>query len=170
MSLYVISKQDDPDLNSPVFHAGPDGGDEAVAAFTSAAQANAYIQTAGWQDEESVAELQSGSILRWLLDVEASGTSLLTVDPNLEEQNRKVPQPTLSIQELVDELVELATQRIVAPPPPTPSMLVPMDLLHCQHCGKLIEQQSGGQPPECCGQPMTIAAGDSKTTNSSGKQ
>lgn len=160
MSLYIITKVDDQQINSPVFHAGTDGNEEAVVVFTSSSRANDYVKSAGWGGQESIAELQSREFLRWLLTANFDGATLLAVDPENHFPSDR-PQPTMSIPDLVDELGQIAAERILLPPPAMPPKLKSMDILHCQKCGKLIEQKSGETSPECCGRPMVVAAHDS---------
>jgi hypothetical protein len=50
MPVYVIAKAGHEFLDTPVFHAGPSGGEEAIAVFTDRDSADQYIHDAGWSD------------------------------------------------------------------------------------------------------------------------
>lgn len=52
MSVYVIAMKNREFLDTPVFHAGPSGNDEAVAVFNNRESAQQYIDEAGWSDHE----------------------------------------------------------------------------------------------------------------------
>lgn len=159
MSLFVLTQQDDKQINSPVFHAGQDGTDEAIAAFTTRDSAHDYVKAAGWEDNEAIAELQQRELVQWLVAAFEGGTTVLVVDPNRDAQS-EVPQPTLTIPELLEDLGKAAEERIRLPAPALPTEMESVDMLHCQQCGKLVERKSGDSVPECCGAPMTVAAHD----------
>ena len=66
MPVYVIAKKGCEFLDTPVFHAGPSGKDEAVAVFNNRESAQQYIDEAGWSDQE-VGELAPLQFLRWIV-------------------------------------------------------------------------------------------------------
>jgi hypothetical protein len=159
MSLFIISQQGDQQLNSPVFHAGGDGSDEAVAVFTSRDLAHEYVKAAGWEQDEEIAELRESELLHWLMTAADGGTKVVAVDPRREQQD-DVPQPTMSIPELLTDAGQVLVERLRLPTPELPAKGKRMDMLHCQRCGKVSQQKSGDEPPECCGEKMVVAATD----------
>jgi hypothetical protein len=47
-AVYVIARKGPDELDSPVFHAGDAGDEEAVAVFTTRETTQRYIDRAGW--------------------------------------------------------------------------------------------------------------------------
>jgi hypothetical protein len=85
---FVIAKKNCEYLDTPVFHAGPQGKEEAVAVFTSRQLAERYIDDASWSEEYEVGELEPIQLARWVVTANENGTDMLVVDPNCDEHLR----------------------------------------------------------------------------------
>lgn len=83
---FVIAKKNCEYLETPVFHAGPQGKEEAVAVFTSRKLVEQYIADANWSDEYEVGELEPIQMVHWLVTANGQGTEMLVVDPDRDEQ------------------------------------------------------------------------------------
>jgi len=103
MSVYVIAKKDCEFLDTPVFHAGPSGNEEAIAVFSNRESAQQYIDEAGWSDHE-VGELAPLQLLRWLVKAHEDGTAFLAVNPNRPGQLASKPQDVITIEAKLSEI------------------------------------------------------------------
>jgi hypothetical protein len=82
---FVIAKKNCEYLESPVFHAGTQGKEEAIAVFTSRNLATKYIADANWCDEYEVGDLKPIQLVRWLATANEQGIEMLVVDPDRDE-------------------------------------------------------------------------------------
>jgi hypothetical protein len=98
MAAYLISRAGEPTLDTVVFAAGPHDNEEAVAVFTDPTTARAYIESAGWDADYTVATLDAIPFLKWLLHAHQQGVRHLAVNPDYERQQRGERQTTLSIE------------------------------------------------------------------------
>lgn len=105
MSIYVIAKKDCEFLDTPVFHAGPSGDEEAVAVFNNRVSAQAYLDEAGWSDHE-VGELTPLQLLRWIVKVHEGGTAFLAVNPVRPEQLAGKQQDVIMIEAKLSEMAD----------------------------------------------------------------
>ena len=83
MSTYLIANRDSEQLETIVFSA--EGGD-AVAVFTDPANAQNYIDDAGWGENFTVASLQPIELMEWLLNCYRNGVRLMATDPERRRQ------------------------------------------------------------------------------------
>jgi hypothetical protein len=103
MSVYVIAKVGHEFLDTPVFHAGPSGSEEAIAVFTDRDSADRYINEAGWSEHE-VGELTSLQLLQWMVKAHGDGTRLLAVNPDRTGQLAGKQQVVVTIEEIRTEI------------------------------------------------------------------
>ena len=103
MSHCVIAKKNCEFLDTPVFHAGSSGNEEAIAVFTNPKSAQQYIDEAGWSDHE-VGELTPLQLLRWMVKAHEGGTTLLAINPNRSGQLASKPQDAVSIEAKLSEI------------------------------------------------------------------
>jgi len=103
MSLCVIAKKNREFLDTPVFHAGPSGNEEAIAVFSNRESAQQYIDEAGWSDHE-VGELTPLQLLRWMVKAHEDGTAFLAVNPNRPGQLASKPQVVITIEAKLSEI------------------------------------------------------------------
>jgi len=154
MSLYIITKQNVQDLQTAVFYAGEHNQEEAVAVFTSSDLARSYIQAAGWEDTDTVAELPPIGFLDWLSRAHRDGTRYLTINPNRSNQKQGVAQPVLLIKDQLEELAAILVKKVESPSPPPPMEIQEVDIFHCKRCGAMTRQAAGLKTPVCCDQEM----------------
>lgn len=100
-SIYVLTQRGEDQLDTPVFHAGDSGEDEAVAVFTERGKAEEYLRQASW-DQQVPAALAPQDLSQWLRKVRDDGIGLLTVNPNRQEQVKGEPQAVIVLSEDVD--------------------------------------------------------------------
>ena len=112
MSIYVISKQGFEFLNTPVFCAGADGEQEAVAAFTTRANAERYLEQAGWAESEEIGELDDLQLLTWVAKAHDQGIHYLVVDPTRASQLAGRSQQIIVIKEIMAGCAEQLTRDI----------------------------------------------------------
>ncbi|HYW80648.1 MAG TPA: hypothetical protein VE890_13785 [Thermoguttaceae bacterium] len=103
MPVYVIAKAGREFLDTPVFHAGPSGSEEAIAVFTDRDSADQYINEAGWSDHE-VGELTSLQLLQWMVKAHGDGTRLLAVNPDRTGQLAGKRQVVVTIEEQLTQI------------------------------------------------------------------
>ena len=98
MAAYLISRTTSEVLDTTVFSAGPKDNEEAVLVFTSAKDAQQYIDDAGWQDDHTVATVESIPFLKWLMKAYDEGVQHLAVDPKYVDQASGTRLNTLDIE------------------------------------------------------------------------
>lgn len=103
MSHCVIAKKNREFLDTPVFHAGPSGNEEAIAVFSNRESAQQYIDEAGWSDHE-VGELTPLQLLRWMVKAHEDGTAFLAVNPDRPGQLASKPQDVITIEAKLSEI------------------------------------------------------------------
>lgn len=163
-NVFVIAQQGASDLVTAVFSVGADESDEALAVFTSRRNAQRYLEDAGWTETDTVAELQPADFAEWLLTLPDGAPTFLTINPTREEQQAGVKQPVVRIDELVREMAGAALQRLQAPTPGSAATDAGSEyhIFTCQLCGHIQRQPSETAAPDCCGEPMTLAARDAE--------
>jgi hypothetical protein len=114
-AAYVIARKGSDELDSPVFHAGDAGDEEAVAVFTTREATQRYIDRAAWGSANEVGVLTPTDLLRWLLVAADQGVHWLVVDPDRDRHLAGEPQTVLGITEELTEFAGSLT-RGVAPP------------------------------------------------------
>lgn len=82
MSAFVIAHDDSEYLDSPIFHAGSELKQEAIALFTDRGSAQGYIDSAGWSDRYTVGELLPIQILKWFECAHEEGVDLIAINPD----------------------------------------------------------------------------------------
>lgn len=103
-SFFVIARQDSDDLVTSVLHAGRDGKEEALVAFTTADAARTYLQHAEWLQTETVAELEPAAFLKWLIQSTENGPTLLVTDPDRVHQEDGLPQTVVPVEDILNQL------------------------------------------------------------------
>ncbi len=114
-TVYVIARRGSAELDSPVFHAGDTGAEEALAVFTTREAALRYIDRAGWADSDAVGGLPPPDLLRWLLQAAAQGVHWLVVDPDRDRHLAGDPQPVLGIAEELADFARSLAERVRLP-------------------------------------------------------
>lgn len=114
MSVYVIVKKNSEFLDTPVFHAGESGSDEAIAAFSDREGAETYLKEAAWTDTHEAGELDSMQFLRWLVTANEQGTRILAVDPDRQRQESGSQQQVVVIEEKLAAFAETLTREILS--------------------------------------------------------
>lgn len=111
-SVFVVARKGADFLDTPVFHAGESGDEEAVAIFTTREAARRYIEQAGWAETDEVSELTPSDLAHWLGEARGDGVRLAAIDPDRERQLAGEPQQVLFLtgpaQELADVLARPA--------------------------------------------------------------
>lgn len=106
MSVFVIAKKNTEFLDTPVFHAGQSGDQEAVAVFTTREAADQYIEDAGWSEDNEVGELEPIQLFRWLASANEQGTEMVVVNPDREEHLGGTQQRVVLLKERFDSLAD----------------------------------------------------------------
>ena len=96
-SVFVIAKRGAAFLETPVFHAGESGEEEAVALFTGRQQAQHYLDRADWGGTDEVGVLSPGDLLRWLTEASGEGVRYATVNPDQDGHLGGEPQAVLAL-------------------------------------------------------------------------
>jgi len=99
-TVFVITKKGADFLDTPVFHAGESGEEEAVALFTDRQQAQHYLSHAGWGQTDEISELSPDDLLQWLVEAEREGIHYVIVNPDRHRHLAGDPQPVLSLDDL----------------------------------------------------------------------
>ena len=122
-TVFVIAKQGSDLLDTPVFHAGESGEEEAVALFTSRQQAQRYLDRAAWGQTNEIGELSPSDLLQWLVEANGEGIRYVTVNPDRERHLAGDPQLVLSLDALGEESADSLLQEVadLAQGPGTPS-------------------------------------------------
>jgi hypothetical protein len=98
-AVCVIARKGSDELDSPVFHAGDAGDEEAIAAFTTREATQRYIDRAGWGESNEIGVLTPPDLLRWLLVAADQGVRWLVVNPDRDRHLAGEPQVVLGITE-----------------------------------------------------------------------
>lgn len=109
---YVIAQRGRDYLDSPVFHAGATGQEEAIAVFTSVDLAQKYIDDAGWADEHQAGLLDELQLLRWVVRAHEQGTQYVVINPNRTAQMAGEAQQVVAIEEKLAAFAEALTREI----------------------------------------------------------
>jgi hypothetical protein len=113
MTAFVIAKKNSEFLDTPVFRAGADGREEAIAVFTSRETAEKYITDAGWTAEQEVGELQPIQLLRWIVTAYDQGTQMVVVDPTRARHLAGEPQSVVYLDEPMGTFAELLRSEFI---------------------------------------------------------
>lgn len=108
-AAYVIARKGADELDSPVFHAGDAGVEEAIAIFTTREATQRYIDQAGWAAANEVGMLPPTDLLRWLLTAADQGVHWLVVNPDRAHHLAGTPQTVLGITEELGEIARILT-------------------------------------------------------------
>ena len=106
-AVFVIAKKSMDFLETPIFHAGESGEEEAVALFTNRQQAEQYLDRAGWGQTDEIGELSPSEMLRWLVEAEKDGVRNVTVNPDRDRHCAGDPQSVLSLADLGEDAESL---------------------------------------------------------------
>jgi hypothetical protein len=101
-SVFVIAKKGLDFLDTPVFHAGDSGDEEALALFTDRQRAQQYLDRAAWGETDEIGELTSDGLLQWLLEANREGIQYVTINPDRERHLAGEPQSVLVLEALGD--------------------------------------------------------------------
>jgi hypothetical protein len=113
MHAFVIAKKNTEFLDTPVFHAGDEGKQEAIVVFTSPEKAAKYIEEAGWTDDHEVGELRAIQLLRWIVNASDQGTEFVVVNPDRSEHMAGRPQTVYSLDDPMKMFSELLDTEII---------------------------------------------------------
>ena len=113
MNAFVMAKKNAEFLDSPVFHAGETGGEEAIAVFTTRERAAQYIDDAGWNEEYEVGELRPIQLVRWLATAHEDGTEMVTINPLRKAQLDGAEQRVVYLNEPFAAFAELLSEEII---------------------------------------------------------
>lgn len=113
MNAFVIAKKNSEFLDTPVFHAGQSGEEEAIAVFTSRELAAKYIGDAEWSDEYEVGELQPIQLVRWLAEANKEGTEMVVVNPDRSEHLVGDRQNVVYLKEPFETFADLLSGEII---------------------------------------------------------
>jgi|GEM_PF-1357598 hypothetical protein len=113
MNAFVIAKKNAEFLDSPVFHAGETGGEEAIAVFTTRERAAQYIDDAGWNEEYEVGELRPIQLVRWLATAHEEGTEMVTINPLRKAHLDGTEQRVVYLSEPFAAFAELLSGEII---------------------------------------------------------
>ncbi len=102
-TVFVIAKKGMDCLDTPVFHAGESGDEEAVALFTDRQRAQQYLDRSGWSQTNEIGELPPSDLLQWLVESAEDGIRYVTVNPDREQHLAGHPQPVLALDALGDK-------------------------------------------------------------------
>jgi len=97
MDTYVITQKSSEFVDSPVFHAGQEGDQEAIAVFTTRELAEQYLREADWQQQYEVGALRPVQLLRWFTVASENGTDMVMVDPDRKSQTAGEQQQVVYI-------------------------------------------------------------------------
>ncbi len=96
-AAFVIAKKGRDFLDTPVFHAGESGEEEAVALFTDRQRAQQYLERAAWGQTDEIGALSPSELLQWLVEANGEGIHYVTINPDRERHLAGDPQPALSL-------------------------------------------------------------------------
>ena len=114
-TVFVIAKKDMDFLDTPVFHAGESGEEEAVVLFTNRQQAERYLDRAGWAKTDEIGELSPSDLLQWLAEAERDGVKYVAVNPDRDRHLAGDPQPILSLVDLGEESADRLFEEVKEP-------------------------------------------------------
>lgn len=117
-AAYVIARTGSDELDSPVFHAGDAGDEEAIVVFTTREATQRYIDRAGWGEANEVSLLTPTDLLRWLLAAADEGIHWLVVNPDRDRHLGGEPQSVLGITEELDEFARSLAHEAATPSEP----------------------------------------------------
>ncbi len=112
MIAFVIAKKNAEFPDSPVFHVGETGGEEAIAVFTTRERATQYIDDAGWNGDE-VGELRPIQLVCWLAMAHEDGTEMVGIDPLRKAQLDGAEQRVVYLNEPFAAFAELLSGEII---------------------------------------------------------
>ena len=99
MSAFVIAKRNCADWDLPVFHAGEQDDDEAIAAFTSVARAANYICDADMDGEHNVQEVAAVELFAIMVKAHEEGIRYMVINPDRARHMLGERQPVLILEE-----------------------------------------------------------------------
>ena len=81
MSVYMIVQRGNSELDTPVFFAGEDGNDGAIAVFTSRSRASRFASEVDWGGEQPFREFSAIELLTVVVGAHKEGAQYLVVNP-----------------------------------------------------------------------------------------
>ncbi len=134
-----------------------------LAVFTSDDKAEGYIKDSGWDETETVAEVNPIDFLQWITSIHGKGTQYLAVSTIRDDQEQGLSQPVLNIEEQLLELATVLEDKLKSPAPPPQMETEEVEIFHCEKCGEVMRQPAGRTVPACCDQEMQKPAVDKVT-------
>ncbi len=111
-SVFVITKKGLDFLDTPVFHAGESGDEEALALFTDRQRTQQYIDRAAWGETDEIGELTSNDLLQWLVEANREGIQYVTINPERDRHLEGEPQSALLLDAIGDKSPERLFQEV----------------------------------------------------------
>lgn len=112
--VFVIARKNRTFLDTPVFHAGLNSNEEAVAIFSERRLAEQYIWDAQWAENYEVGELQPIELARWLVLASEDGTDMLVIDPVRNDHLQGEHQDVIFLSEPLDAFAEALSKMVRA--------------------------------------------------------
>ncbi len=99
-AFFVIAAKDADDLETPVFVAGEDASESAVALFTSQEDAQRYMHAAGWDKTHETRPIGPDLLTDWLMQARSAGVQYIAINLDPTQLKTGEPQPVLNIEEV----------------------------------------------------------------------
>jgi hypothetical protein len=113
MAVFLLAKQNEEFLDTPVFQAGDSGQEDAVAVFTNRNLAQQYLDEADWKQDHEIGELDELQLLRWVVKAYEDGTHYLVINPDYQRQMAGSMQRVLIIEEQLAQFAESLTRELL---------------------------------------------------------
>lgn len=111
-AIFVIVKKGIDFLDTPVFHAGESGDEEAISLFTSQEQPEQYVAQAGWGETDEIGGLSPSDLRKSLLVANSEGIHYATVNPDRERHLAGEPQPVLFLDAVSEESADSLLSKV----------------------------------------------------------
>ena len=113
MNIYVIAERGKDQLDSPIFHAGSEQEEEAIAVFTTRERAEQYIQEAQWSGSYDVGELRPLQVLKWFQTAHDEGVHMVAINPDPSWANLSTREEVLSLEDPAEAFSQLLRAELV---------------------------------------------------------
>lgn len=113
MTFFAITQKGEEDFIPPVFYAGQEEGEEAIGVFTTEEKAQQFLNDAGWEETDEVAELEPLDVLHWMLEAYDQGATYLVIDP-VHEHLQDQEQTVLVLEDELNQLTETLASDILS--------------------------------------------------------
>ncbi len=113
-ATFMVAKRGSEFLDTPVFHAGESGDEEAIALFTTREAVERYIDQAGWGGTDEVGELSPHDLLSQFLNARGEGIRWAVVNPARDGHIGGEPQVVLDIEGELSESAGLLARNVRA--------------------------------------------------------